>query len=421
MSEPARSRSQAVSRRQALIAGTAGLVGAAAGPLAGQSADSAARARVPADPTKVQGSNGSGVGTRSPFERLVRTSMGARGTSTQTPLQDLNGIITPADLHFERHHAGIPAIDPERYSLLVHGMVERPTVFTLADLKRFPGRSIIRFLECSGNGGRAYRREAQDAEITPQQIDGLTSTSEWSGVPLATLFREVGASPKASWFLAEAMDAAVMTRSVPIAKAFEDAMIVYAQNGEALRPEQGYPARLLLPGFEGSSNVKWIRRLELADRPFMTREETSKYTDPLPDGTARMFSFVMDAKSIITEPAWPDRLTGPGWWEIRGLAWSGRGRITRVEVSADGGKTWQVATLDELVLPKCHTRFRLPWQWSGRDAMLMSRATDETGYVQPTTEALMAARGPSTSYHFNNIRAWKVAADGAVRLAGGTV
>jgi len=364
---------------------------------------------------EASGTSRTPVGARSPFERPVRTG---RGTASQTPLQDLTGIITPADLHFERHHAGVPAIDPERYSLLVHGLVERPTVFTLADLKRFPGRSIIRFLECSGNGGRAYRTDEQDAEVTPQVIDGLTSTSEWTGVPLATLFREVGASPKARWFLAEAMDAAVMTRSIPIEKAEDDALIAYAQNGEALRPEQGYPARLLLPGFEGSSNVKWIRRLELADGPFMTREETSKYTDPLPDGTARMFSFVMDAKSIITEPAWPDRLTGPGWWEIRGLAWSGRGRITRVDVSADGGRTWQAATLDEPILPKCHTRFRQAWRWSGGEALLMSRATDETGYVQPSRDALLKVRGPSTSYHFNNIRAWRVRSDGSVRLAG---
>jgi sulfane dehydrogenase subunit SoxC len=405
----------AVSRRRVLIAGAAGLVGAAA-PLAGQGADQGARPQVPPDPTRVQGSNPTEVGQRSPFERLTRASAAGR-RPTLTPLQDLTGIITPSDLHFERHHAGIPAIDPDRYSLLVHGMVERPMVFTLRDLRRFPGRSVIRFIECSGNGGRAYRLE-RDAEVTPQEVDGLTSTSEWTGVPLATLFRETGASPKATWFLAEGMDAAVMTRSIPMEKAYEDAMIAYAQNGEALRPGQGYPARLLLPGFEGNASVKWLRRIELADRPFMTREETAKYTDPLVGGTARMFSFVMDAKSIITEPTWPDRLT-PGWWEIRGLAWSGRGRITRVDVSVDGGRTWQAATLDEPVLPKCHTYFRLPWRWTGRDAVLMSRAADQTGYSQPTTDALIAARGPYTSYHYNNIRAWKVSADGIVRLAGG--
>jgi sulfane dehydrogenase subunit SoxC len=407
-----------VTRRGALVAGTTGFVGAAV-TLAGQRADQAARPHVPADPTKVQGANASDLGTRSPFEQPKRVSLNQRRTSSQTPLQDLEGIITPSDLHFERHHGGVPTIDPKRYSLLIHGMVERPTVFTLADLKRFPAKSVIRFIECSGNGGRAYRRGEGTAELTPQQIDGLTSTSEWTGVPLATLFREVGASPKASWFLAEAMDAAVFTRSIPMEKAFDDAMIVYAQNGEALRPEQGYPARLFLPGFEGSSSVKWLRRLELATEPFMTREETSKYTDPLPDGTSRMFSLVMDAKSIITEPAYPDRLSGPGWWEIRGLAWTGRGRITRVEISVDGGKTWNTATLDEPVLPKCHTRFRYPWNWTGGETVIMSRATDESGYVQPTLDVLMAARGPATAYHFNNIRAWRVAADGAVTFAAG--
>jgi sulfane dehydrogenase subunit SoxC len=411
-------RPKSISRRRILAAGTAGIVGAAL-PIAGQTPEQAARPKVPADPTKVQGPLATDVGSRSPFERPKRVSLGERRTSSLTPLQDLDGIITPSDLHFERHHSGVPAIDPKQYSLLIHGMVERPLVFTLEDLRRFPGRSIIRAMECSGNGGRVYRREGNQTDLTPQQIDGLTSTSEWTGVPLATLFREVGASPKAKWFLAEGSDAAVLTRSIPVEKAYEDAMIVYGQNGEALRPEQGYPARLLLPGFEGVTNVKWIRRLELADQPFMTREETSKYTDPLPDGTSRQFSLVMDAKSLITEPAFPDTLTGPGWWEIRGIAWSGRGKIARVDVSVDGGKTWHAATLDEPVLPKCHTRFRLPWQWTGSEAVIMSRASDETGYVQPTYDALVAVRGPQTAYHYNNIRAWRVSADGSVKFAGG--
>ncbi|MFN2444543.1 MAG: sulfite dehydrogenase [Vicinamibacterales bacterium] len=411
-------RASAVSRRRVLVVGAAGAVGAAVA-LAGQSAEQPGRPHVPVDPTKVQGPGASDIGARSPFEQPRRVSLNQRRTSSQTPLQDLEGIITPSDLHFERHHGGVPAIDPTRYSLLIHGMVERPLIFTLEDLKRFPARSIIRSVECSGNGGRAYRNEDISPHLTPQQIDGLTSTSEWTGVPVATLFREAGASAKAEWFLAEGMDAAMLTRSIPMVKAYDDALIVYAQNGEALRPEQGYPARLFLPGFEGSSSVKWIRRLELAAEPFMTREETSKYTDPLPDGTARIFSLVMDAKSIITEPAYPDRLTGPGWWEIRGLAWTGRGRITQVDVSVDGGKTWHAATLDEPVLPKCHTRFRYAWDWKGGEAVLMSRATDETGYVQPTLEVLMAARGPATAYHFNNIRAWRVAQSGAVTFAGG--
>lgn len=407
-----------LTRRRVLAAGTAAVVGSTLR-AAGQSPDQAARAKVPADPTKVQGPGARDVGSRSPFEQPKRLSRTQRRTSSLTPLQDLDGIITPSDLHFERHHAGVPAIDPAQYSLLVHGMVERPMVFSLDDLKRFPGRSMLRFIECSGNGGLAYRRQGLPPDLTPQMIDGLTSTSEWTGVPLATLLREVGASPKARWFLAEGMDAAVMTRSIPIEKAWDDALIAYAQNGEPLRPEQGYPVRLLLPGVEGNASVKWLRRIELADQPFMTREETAKYTDPLPNGTARIFTLDMDAKSLITEPSYPDRLAGPGWWEIRGLAWSGRGRITRVDVSTDGGRTWQAARLDEPVLPKCHTRFRLPWQWAGNETVLMSRATDETGYVQPTTDALIAERGPNTSYHYNNIRAWKVATDGRVTFAGG--
>ena len=397
--------------RRTLLGGAAGAIGASllkGDRLFGQQAPPS----VPTDPTKVQGAPASDLGQRSPFEQPRRTYFSQRRTSSRSPLQDLDGIITPADLHFERHHGGIPAIDPEQYSLLIHGMVDRPTVFSLADLKRLPSRSMLRFLECSGNGGNAYRADTSAANVTPQQIDGLTSSSEWVGVPLATLFREVGASPEASWFLAEGMDAAVMTRSIPMSKAWDDAMIAYGQNGEALRPEQGYPARLFLPGFEGSSNVKWIRRIEIADRPFMTREETSKYTDPLPDGTARQFSFVMDAKSLITFPAYPTTLTAHGWWEISGIAWSGRGRITKVEVSTDGGSTWQPAELAEPVLPKCHTRFRLPWNWQGDAAHLVSRATDETGYTQPTRSELSAVRGPNTSYHYNNIRGWRVGSDG---------
>lgn len=405
-----------ITRRRALVAGTAGMVGATIGAAGGQTPDQAARAT---DPTKVQGPLGTDVGGRSPFERPKRLSLGDRRTSSLTPLQDLDGIITPADLHFERHHAGVPAIDPKAYTLLIHGLVDKPLIFTLDDLRRFPGRSVIRFIECSGNGGRTYRKEGNPTDQTPQQLDGLTSTSEWTGVPLSTLFREVGASPKAQWFLAEGGDAAVMTRSIPIAKAHEDAMIVYGQNGEPLRPEQGYPARLLLPGVEGNASIKWIRRIELADQPFMTREETSKYTDPLPDGIARIFSLDMDAKSIITEPTFPDKLSGPGWWEIRGIAWTGRGKITKVDVSTDAGKTWQHAKLDEPVLPKCHTRFRLPFEWKGGEATIMSRASDETGYTQPTYEVLLAARGPATAYHFNHIRAWKVMADGSVKFAGG--
>lgn len=393
--------------RRALLAGAVGAAGAAALRRTG-----VAQAPAPADPTKVPGRLLSAVGGRSPFERPRRVVQGAYQGISLTPLQDLCGIVTPSDLHYERHHAGVPAIDPHRYKLLIHGMVERPTVFDLEALRRFPSQSRLAFLECSGNGFAAYRSIKPD--LTPQLVDGLTSTSEWTGVPLATLFREVGVKPGAKWFLAEGGDAAVMTRSIPVEKGWDDALIAYGQNGEALRPEQGYPARLLLPGWEGNACVKWIRRIELADRPFMTREETSKYTDPLPNDTARMFSFVMDAKSIITFPAYPVTLADRGWWEITGLAWSGRGRITRVDVSADGGRSWRPAALQEPVLPRCHTRFRSLWNWDGRETLLMSRAVDETGYVQPTLAELRKARGLGTFYHFNHIRAWRVRRDGTV-------
>ncbi len=397
--------SSKVSRR-ALLAGTVGALGASVLPGAGNGT------QTPTDPTKVQGGPARTVGRRAPSAQPQRLTYGNPPRGSLTPLQDLNGIITPSDLHFERHHAGVPEIQPETYSLLIHGMVERPTMFSLADLKRFPAISRTYFVECSGNGGGGYAGIRPNR--TPQQIDGLMSTSEWIGVPLSTLFREVGVKPDATWFLAEGSDAAVMTRSIPVTKAFDDAMIAYGQNGEPLRPEQGYPARLLLPGWEGNASVKWIRRLELSDRPFMTREETSKYSDPLANGTARLFSFEMDAKSIITFPAYPATLPETGWWEIRGIAWSGRGKITAVEVSTDGGRTWVRSNLQAPVLSKCHTRFRHLWNWRGGEAVLMSRAIDETGYVQPTLDRLRDVRGAATHYHYNNIRAWRVRDDGSV-------
>jgi sulfane dehydrogenase subunit SoxC len=357
------------------------------------------------DPSKKPGVPPGKLGTRSHFEHLVKKPS---DTSSRSPLQDFYGFITPSDLHFERSHNGVPAIDPEKYELLIHGMVERPMVFTLRDLKRFPALSRICFIECSGN----FRTGKET--LTPQDICGLTSQSEWTGVMLSTLFREVGVSPKASWFLAEGSDAAVMTRSVPVSKAWEDAMIVYAQNGEAIRPEQGYPARLLLPGFEGNTHVKWIRRVELSDQPFMTREETSKYTYAIKDGKIRQFSFVMDARSIITFPAYPVQIE-KGWVEIRGIAWSGRGKISKVELSTDTGRSWYPAQLQEPILDKAHTVFRLLWRWDGQETEILSRATDETGYIQPTLNQLIAARGEDMGgYHLNPVTAWRIRKDGAV-------
>ncbi len=378
--------------RREMLAGV--LSAAAVAPVAGQQA---------IETTRQPGRGPNTLDRRSPF---VTPRRDPSSTSSRTPLQDLRGTITPADLHFERHHGGVPEIDPARYELLVHGMVERPTIFTLEDLQRFPATSRTCFLECSGNLRRG------GPETLPQMVCGLTSQTEWTGVLLSTVLREVGARPDAQWFLAEGQDAAVMTRSIPMEKGLDDAMIVYAQNGDALMPGNGYPARLLLPGWEGNSSVKWLRRLELGDRPFMTREETSKYTEPLADGTVRQFSFVMDARSIITDPAYP-RILKPGWQEIRGLAWSGRGRITQVDVSTDGGRTWEAASLQGPVLPKAHVRFRLPWQWTGEAVEIMSRAIDETGYVQPTWEALRAVRGPR-GYHSNPITSWTIDEHGTV-------
>jgi sulfane dehydrogenase subunit SoxC len=359
---------------------------------------------VPVDPTKVQGIPPGTVGKRSPFENPLRKPS---DISSRAPLQDFFSTITPSDLHFERHHAGIPNIDPEKYELLIHGMVKRPMKFTLADLKRFPSFTRTCFIECAGN----FRTGKE--EMTPQEILGLTSQSEWTGVMLSTLLREVGVDPKAKWFLAEGGDAALLTRSIPIEKGWDDAMIVYGQNGEAIRPAQGYPARLLLPGWEGNTNVKWIRRIEISDEPYMTREETSKYTYPV-NGKIRMFSFEMDARSIITYPSYPQKVER-GWIEIRGIAWSGRGKIVKVEVSTDAGKSWNVARLQKPVLEKAHTYFRFLWQWAGGETEILSRATDETGYVQPTLKQLVEARGSDLGgYHMNPVTAWRIKRDGSV-------
>lgn len=412
--------------RRAVLTGAAGALGAAAltklsGEVAAQGAPVGTPATVPdvpADPTKLQGHPTSALGARSPFVQSVRDPTGATVGNSNTPLQDLTGTITPSDLHFERHHAGIPVIDPARYRLIIHGLVERPLELTVDEIKRFPQVTRTHFVECAGNGRSAYRDPKP--ELTPQQVAGMVSNSEWTGVLLSTLFREVGVAADASWFLAEGGDACLMTRSVPIAKAWDDAMVVWAQNGEPLRPAQGFPLRLLLPGWEGNINVKWLRRLELGRAPWMTRWETSKYTDVLPGNKARIFSFELDAKSVITAPAYPGRIAAQGYHSVNGLAWSGRGRIARVEVSTDGGRRWSDAELHGLAHTKSSVRFEYAWEWRGEESVLLSRATDETGYVQPTRSALLEVRGIGTDYHFNPIVGWKVASDGRVTFHGTT-
>lgn len=356
----------------------------------------------------------SAYGERSPAVnslRDVRDTVTPGTSSTRSPLQFQEGMITPSSLHFERHHAGVPEIDPAAHELMLHGMVEQPLVFTMDDLRRFPSRSEIRFVECSGNGRPEWAGGAPD----PQQSAGMMSCSEWTGVPLSLLLNEAGLTSEASWIVAEGADACMMVRSIPLEKCLDDVMVAYGQNGEPLRPENGFPLRLIVPGWEGNINIKWLRRIHVTDGPSMTRDETAHYTDLLPDGTARQFTFVNEARSIITRPAGGQQLTGgPGRYEIKGLAWSGYGRIARVEVSTDSGQTWADAELTSPVLPKAATAFRLPWEWDGAPTALVSRCTDETGYRQPTKQQLIAARGTRTGYHYNGIKAWFVRADGSV-------
>lgn len=353
-------------------------------------------------------------GGRSPFETSTRSfqpgATPATGAS-RTPLEDSYGILTPSSLHFERHHAGVPALDPARHELLIHGLVDRPLVFDLAALLRLPSVSRIHFIECAGNSGREH--EGRPGE-TPQKSHGLVSCTEWTGVLLSVLLAEVGVQSAARWLLAEGADACRLARSLPLEKALDDVLVAYGQNGEALRPEQGYPLRLVVPGWEGNVNIKWLRRLHVVDQPQMTRDEAAYYTDLMPDGRARSFTFVMEAKSVITRPAGGQKLAGRGFQEITGLAWSGRGRITRVEVSADGGRTWTDAEIQTPVFSKAFARFRALWTWNGGEATLQSRCTDETGYVQPTREELLAVRGKNATDHYNGIKSWRVLADGTV-------
>jgi sulfane dehydrogenase subunit SoxC len=354
-------------------------------------------------------------GERSPYEtsvRYFRDSATPAAGSSRTPLQDLYGIVTPSALHYEVHHSRVPSIDPRQHELMVHGLVERPMVFTMEDLRRFPSVSRFYFLECAGNsGGEQIGRPA----LNPQRSHGLLSCSEWAGVPLRILLDQVGLKAGARWLLAEGSDAVRLARSIPLEKALDDVLVAYGQNGEALRPEQGYPVRLIVPGWEGNVNVKWLGRIHVVDQPYMSAFETAHYTDLMPDGKARQFTFVMEAKSVITGPAGGQTLSGPGFYNVTGLAWSGRGKITRVQVSTNEGKTWQDAQLNTPVLPKALARFSLPWRWDGGETTLQSRCTDDTGYTQPTRAEIVAVRGLNGTDHYNGIKAWYVHRDGEVK------
>ena len=329
-----------------------------------------------------------------------------------TPLHELDGIITPNGLCFERHHGGVANIAPADHRLMINGLVDKPLVFTMADLMRFPRENRVYFLECAANSGMEWR----GAQLNGCQFThGMVHCVMYTGVPLKTLLNEAGVKTSGKWVLAEGADAAGMTRSIPMEKALDDCLVAFKMNGEALRPEQGYPLRLCVPGWEGNMWVKWLRRLEVGDEPWQQREETSKYTDLLANGKARRFTWVMDPKSVITSPSPQMPIThGKGPLVITGLAWSGNGRISRVDVTIDGGRNWTTARIDGPSLGKALHRFYLEIDWDGSDLLLQSRALDEHGFYQPTKDALRAERGENSIYHNNSIQTWHVKEDGTV-------
>ncbi len=409
---------KAASRRRFLQAGIAG----------GATLAAAATARAAGDPaiTEVQDWNrylGDGVdaapyGQPSEFEaHVVRRDVpwltaDPVSSINFTPLHDLDGIITPNGVCFERHHGGTAIIDPAEHRLMINGLVDKQLVFTMDDLKRFPRENRVYFLECAANSGMEWR----GAQLNGCQFThGMVHCVVYTGVPLKYLLEEAGVKTNGKWVLAEGADAAAMTRSIPMEKALEDCLVAFKMNGEALRPEQGYPIRLCVPGWEGNMWVKWLRRIEVGDEPWAQREETSKYTDLLPDGKARRHTWVMDVKSVITSPSPQAPIThGRGRTVISGLAWSGNGKVTRVDVSLDGGRNWQTARLDGPSLSKALHRFYFDFDWDGSPLLIQSRAMDEAGFIQPTKNELRAVRGTNSIYHNNGIQTWHVKGDGVV-------
>jgi sulfane dehydrogenase subunit SoxC len=401
----------------AAIAGlTAAAIGSASGQ--GQTLGSATAEAPPKDSRA--------YGERSRFLNSVRT---LDRTGQVTPLQDLMGIITPSALHFVQSRGyDPPDLDPRQHRLLIHGMVDRPLVFTLEELKRFPSVSRILFLECPGNTGKTA---LEDGAATVQQTHGKTSCSEWTGVPVSLLLQEAGVQAGAYWLVAEGAEKGNRAQSVPLEKAMDDALVAYGQNGEPLRPEQGFPIRLLLPGCTGGVNTKWLRRIKVVEQPELGIWDLQQGNAirVSPDGKGGRLP-TMPPKSVITFPSGGQRLAGRGFYEITGLAWSGRGAIRRVEVSTDGGQTWKDAQLQDPVLPLAHTRFRFPWNWNGEEAVIQSRCTDDQGEVQPTLAELSQRRGirpgsfqsdwVADSYArlgLNAVQPWKVTREGSVSNA----
>ena len=369
--------------------------------------------------SKQPGPGASTYGKRSSYTENIGRQAGnpnplyPGGGSSRSPLDKLQGTITPNSLHFERHHAGVPNINPAGHKLVINGLVRQPLAFNYEDLLAYPMVSRIHFLECSGNSGSLTGSDPVNGSA--QSIHGLVSCAEWTGIKLSTLLDEAGVLPQAKWLSAVGADAASMGRSVPLNKVLDDVLLALYQNGEPIRPEQGYPMRLFVPGWEGNISVKWLTQLKLTEAPSQFRDETSKYTDTMADRRSLQFTFPMGTKSLITSPSGLMSLNRRGLYQVTGIAWSGSGAIRRVEISADGGRSWADAMIESHQSQKALTRFRIPWQWQGQEAVLLSRATDDQGNRQPSRQAKMEEQGNLNRYHFNGIQSWSVTTDGAVR------
>lgn len=411
-------------QRRALLGRTVAYAGAAG--MAGAAAGAAAQQALPvAESNRTMGRTmpAEEYGMPSRFEAHVkrrRTDVFVNRQNSSdwsmSPLHQQHGIVTPSGVIFERHHNGVPDIDPDQHQFVIHGMVRQPLKFSMSDIVKYPSVSRFYFMECSGNGLTDW---LQPRSRTVQQTHGLLSCAQWTGVPVSTLLEEAGLLKEAQWALAEGADGAAHARSIPIKKLLDDSLLVYACNGEMLRPENGYPLRMFTPGWEGNTSVKWLRRLKLGDKPWHLRSETARYTDPMPGGKWRQFSFEMEAKSVITSPSGGMNVR-PGPIEILGFAWSGVGKIRAVDISLDGGRNWREARLEEPVLDKTLTRFRFNWNWDGSPVTIASRATDSTGYVQPTVEDIRKVRAiTGFVQHHNGIFPWSISASGEVKNAIG--
>jgi len=365
-----------------------------------------------------------GYGKPSKYEANVqrRQSPGltqtAQASVSFAPLQSLFGIVTPSGLHFERHHQGWWDIDPSRHRLMLNGsdadMLKKAMVFTMDELMRLPSVSRFHFIECGANTGMEWGNVAVP---TVQYSHGMLSCSEFTGVPLRILLDLAGVDyKKARFVLAEGADGSSMTRTIPMEMVESgEVLVAYGQNGEMLRPEQGYPLRLVVPGVQGVSWVKYLRRIEVGDKPYASKDEAIHYIDLMPNGQHRQYSSIQECKSVVTTPSGGQVLLDKGFYNISGLAWSGRGRIKRVDVSVDGGRNWRSARLEGAVLPKCLTRFNIDWVWDGKPALIQSRAMDETGYVQPSYKQLREVRSTRSIYHNNAVQTWLVQEDGEVK------